>query len=106
MGKAKREKKPSLKNLALTMEILNNGGAGRELCQTCGLFRKCEAGFIRPTVPEDWTGKVLVVADSDEILHGSVGKLYRSIYRRAGFGDLDIAFAPAVRCWSGVAPSM
>jgi len=56
-----------------------------------------------PRVPEDWTGKLLVIDDGNAT--GKARRLLRELWRRAGWDDNDVASVHAVRC-SGDSPSM
>lgn len=62
---------------------------------------------MRPFVPKGWTGRLLIVgeapgADEDELsgrpFTGAAGKLLRTLWREAGYDDLDVALANSVRC--------
>ena len=57
-----------------------------------------------PRVPEEWSGKLLVVGEGSETKQAK--KLLRRTWRVAGYSDSDIAFVPAVRCGGGGEPSM
>jgi uracil-DNA glycosylase len=94
------EKKPKLniKKLSVQPEPLKNAGEEREACQACALFRRCgeDARFHLPRVPEGWSGKLLIVSTGSE--DGAARKFMRSMWRKAGYEDSDIAQVPALRC--------
>lgn len=71
------------------------------------LYATCKTPFLRPFVPQGWTGLLLLVGegpgeDEDERsgrpFTGRAGKLLRSLYTDSGYTDRDIALVNAVRC--------
>lgn len=98
------KKQPNLKTLSEQEEPLNAASEQREACRACGLFRSCNDSFKYPTVPEHWTGRLVVVGEFEPAQR----KLLRKIWRKAGWKDDDVALTPAVRCAprGRVAPSM
>lgn len=92
-----KEKKPKLNLVALSAlpEPIKQAGSARELCQKCGRLEKNGApqGAFVPTV---YTRKVLVVTDTPMNAE-EIDELY-ALARKAGYGPLDIARVPAVRC--------
>ncbi len=91
----------------LIAEGIENASEEREACQNCALFEGCKTPFMRPHIPDDWTGKVLVIAeapgsDEDQRTHrpltGKAGKDARKYLRKAGFPKEDIARTNANIC--------
>ena len=91
--KTKKAKAPSLAVLALQPEKMAEAGANRPSCTKCGLL---SSAIMRPYIPAEYTGKLLVVTssppDKDERL------LIREITREVGYGAQDVALTYAVRC--------
>jgi DNA polymerase len=103
----KQKKVIALAALSNIPAKLSDASSERVLCATCGLFKKCSTPFMRPRVPEDWSGKLLCVGEgpgqhedeeSGKPFTGPSGKLIRKLYQKAGFDDRDVAFVNAVRC--------
>lgn len=93
----------------LVPEKLSEASPSRPACAECGLNENCSEPFIKPYVPEDWTGKYLFVTETSK--DGEQG------YRRNGLpiGERervqlkallkttnikreDVAFVPVLRC--------
>ena len=114
--KPEQAKKPNLTKISKIPEPLNTATDERWACQKCGLFTRCKAPFTRPEVPEDWTGKVLIVGEgpvehadgTHSVFDRRAKKLLRNLWEGAGYRDNDIAMVSSVRCSHGVktAPSM
>ena len=96
--------KLNLMKLSVIPEPFKNAGANREACQACGLFRTEKANFLKPIVPEEWTGKLVVVC-SFQSMTPPVRKLIAKLWTRAKYKDVDVAFVPVVRCF-GKEPDM
>lgn len=111
---AKQHKAPKLKLdlVALSAEKLSSAAPSREACIKCGIFAGCKTPFLKPYVPQGWTGKLLIVAEEPgekgRPTAGDVGRLLRRLWLEAGYRDNDIAYAFAVRCAPkrGATPSM
>lgn len=99
---SKTVKKPSLKKISLTKEPLSNAGSERWACQECGLYTGEPS---RPQVPEDWTGKLLIVGDNGN-LTGRAFSLLRKLWRSVGYTDSDVACFSSVRCSGPKAANM
>lgn len=105
-------KAPKLIDLAQLPEHMSAASSERDLCKKCGLYEKAASPFQTPWIPDDWTGKLLLVGPPPVESHEhvrpflpKVGKLIRSIAGRCGYSDNDIAFASVTRC-SAANPSM
>ena len=75
----------------------------REACKECGLCKRGER-FRKPRVPDDWTGQMAVLHTGNE--SASMWQIIRRAWRKAGWGDEDVALIPAVRCGDESEPSM
>ena len=100
-----KQKKPKLIDLSNLHEPLGAALSSRELCNKCSLFEKCTEPFVMPWIPDGYTQKLLVVApppsesrDSVRPLKAKVGKFFRGIAERCGYGPKDVAFVSVTRC--------
>jgi len=99
-----KEKKPKVD--PLVAESIETAGPERLGCSLCRLHETCKTPFIRPWVPRDWTGCLLLVgegpgADEDKAgrpFVGRAGKLLYAMLREAGFREDDAALHNAVIC--------
>jgi len=91
----------------LIKEDIKNASKERFECGHCGLYKRCKVPFMRPYVPDGWTGKVLAIAEApgkDEDtrtgrpLTGASGKDTRRYLRLAGFRKQDVARTNANIC--------
>lgn len=99
--KAKKSKAPSLAALALQPEKMAEAGATRPSCMKCGLL---SAAIMRPYIPADYTGRLLIVLSSPP--GKEERQLIRETTREQGFSVQDVALAYAVRCPLDDEPSM
>lgn len=105
-------KKPKLDLLAISLspEKLSAASPSREACVKCALYLKCETPFQAPFVPKGWTGKLLLIGDSDgerKPFSTKAGRLLRRMLLKAGYRDNDTAYFTATRCGdSGSIPTM
>ena len=91
----KKPAKFNLKKASLLPEPLKSAGPEREACKLCKRWQgpvPCQ----KPDVPEEWTGKLVVVMAGNEGVEER--KLTRRMWRKAGWGDEDVALVSAVRC--------
>lgn len=102
----KKKPKLNIKKLSVQPEPLKNAGEEREACQACALYKRCgeDSRFNLPRVPDEWTGKLLIVRTGNE--DGAARKLLRSMWRKAGYSDEDIAVVSAIRCATSRSISM
>jgi len=99
-------KPKELKLLSETHEALRNATSRRAACAACTLFQSCQTPFLKPWVPKQWTGKVLILGEAPErhdeqshrLFTGPAGILLRTLWREVGFDDDDIALVNTVRC--------
>ncbi len=77
-------------------ERLGEGTTQRQACQECALFKRCPSAFRSPSVGTNWTGKILGIGESTWT--GEEYRLLRSLWRKAGWADNDIAWVYALRC--------
>lgn len=111
-GKKKSVPKPKLQTL-IQIEKLSAGATERALCAKCGLHASCAQPFLQPLVPDNWTGKLLLVGELQPEFERS-GNLYQSlggrelqrVFKEAGIARKDVAFMPVLRCRPNKAPSM
>jgi uracil-DNA glycosylase len=102
----KKKPKLNIKKLSNTPEPLKNAGEEREACQACALYKRCgeDSRFNLPRVPDEWTGKLLIVRTGNE--DAATRKLLRSMWRKAGYADDDVTSVAAVRCSTSRSISM
>lgn len=100
-------RKPKLSELALLPEPHANLSVDRTLCQLCSLFKLCKRPYMKPFVPTNWSGKMLLVLEApggDEDDHtgrpatGEAGQLLRKLWLKAGLRDQDVAITNSVVC--------
>lgn len=105
--KEKKPKKPNLNKLCLVPEDPSGACPDRPLCQRCTLFREAKTPFMQPTVPEGWTGRLLVIGErpgQDEDKRtgaqftGPSGRLLRKWLAEKGFSAQDVAYHNATMC--------
>lgn len=108
----KKPKKLKLSALSLIPEPLSQAGPSRPLCQTCGLCQKAGSPFQTPWIPDDWTGKLLIVGpppeEADDYvrpLKPKIGKWLRKMAHSLGYRDDDLCLVSAIRC-AVASPSM
>jgi len=100
VAKTKEPPKLNLKKLSKTREPLKNAGPEREACIACGLCKqgRAEGAFARPSIPDEWTGLLLVVSEGNETPKEQ--SFVRRMWKKAGWNDNDVSVVPAVRCAS------
>lgn len=105
--KPKKPKQPSLEKLCLVPEDPAGACPQRALCERCTLFREAKSPFMLPTVPKDWTGRLLVIGErpgqdedkrSGQQFTGASGKLLRKWLEEHGFSAQDVAYHNATMC--------
>lgn len=90
-------------------EKLSQASPSRPACAECGLHRSCTAPFVKPYIPEAWTGKYAFVTETsregDEEYNRTgipLGQRERTqlkmILQEVGIERNDIALIPALRC--------
>lgn len=90
-------------------EKISEASPGRPACAECALHEGCSEPFIKPFVPEDWTGKYLFVTETTKEGEESarrnglpIGERERaqlkSILSTSGIERKDVAFVPVLRC--------
>lgn len=90
-------------------EKLSAAGPNRQACAECGLHGACDKPFVKPFVPEHWTGRYLFVmemsADGERSaqrtgvpLGGRERAKLRQILQRSEIAPADCAFVPVLRC--------
>lgn len=99
--------------LPLQVEKLSAGTPGRDLCLKCELHQNCRTPFLQPMVPEDYTGKLLLIGDSSyefertgDIFSSLSGKELKKVLQEQGLARADIAFMPVLRCKPSKTPRM
>jgi uracil-DNA glycosylase family 4 len=89
----------------IQLEKLSKASESNENCLKCGLHESCRSPFIHPMVPDNWTGKFLLIGDSSHEFERT-GNLYASLggqqlkdaLREAKVTRQDVAFMPVLRC--------
>ena len=90
-------------------ERLSDASPSRPACAECGLHRSCTAPFVKPYIPEAWTGKYAFVTETsregDEEYNRTgipLGQRERAplkkILQEVGITVEDLALIPALRC--------
>lgn len=93
----KKPPKLSLKRASMRIEPFPNAGPEREACKLCGRWGKGKC--LSPTVPEGWTGELVIVTQGSE--QQADRSLLRKLWRKSGWKDEDVALVPAIRCNTG-----
>lgn len=107
LAKGKKSKKLSLARACLVVEDPRGALPERPSCQECGLFKGAKTPFMGAQVPEDWTGRLLIVGErpgqdedkkSGHPFSGKSGVMLRGWVAEKGFNKSDVAFTNATRC--------
>lgn len=93
----------------LIPEKLSEASPSRPACAECGLHENCTEPFIKPYVPEDWTGKYLFVTETSK--EGELGyrrnglpigererEQLKKILQTCNIARNDVAIVPVLRC--------
>jgi len=96
-------KPPSIAKLSMIPAKQSEAGPKRELCQRCALHETCEQKFVRPFIPERWSGKLLLVLEGAAEASvgpwaGDEGRLLRRLLKQAGYQSGDVGIVFALRC--------
>lgn len=91
------------------IEDPNDDHTTRPACLRCGLYAKGRNPWMSSFVPENWTGRLLVLAEApgeDEDkqgrpMIGKAGRLLFQMLEAAGIKENDVALTNANRCWPG-----
>lgn len=97
------------KHFGVAAEKLSAAAPSRPACAECALHEACDTPFIKPYIPEDWSGTFLFIVEVSKDGERGASRsgvplgereilALRDVCRLAGISRRDVALHPVLRC--------